>query len=72
MFNTTTILRMMIIAIQTRVETMSLNYWSKGRREGITNITFRGNNRKKGLLSKKTNDIFCPVGAVTIESQERF
>jgi len=49
---------------------MSLNYWSEGRRGGITDITFWENNRKKGLLSKKTEDIFCPVGAVTIESQE--
>jgi len=50
---------------------MSLNYWSERRRRGITSITFWRNNREKGMLAKKSHDIFCPVGTVSIKSQER-
>jgi len=46
-------------------------FWFEGRRRGIMSITFWGNNRKKGMLSMKIDDIFCPVGEVTIKSQER-
>jgi len=49
--------------IEIREETMSLSYRSERRKARTTNFSFLGNKRKKGMLSKKTHNIFCPVGA---------
>ena len=63
MFNTTTILGMVIMVIETGIETMGTDYRSE-QRIVDKSITFRTNDRMETMLFNEPDDIFCPVSTV--------
>jgi len=58
-FNTTTILGMVIMSVETGIETMGTDYRSE-QRIVDKSITFRTNDRNKSMLFNEPDDIFSP------------
>ena len=63
MFNTTTILRMVIMSVETGIETIGTDYRSE-QRIIDKSIAFRRDDKIESMLLEETDGIFCPVSTV--------